>query len=482
MKWFAQHKILKLAAIFAMLVGASVAYISLQPDELTRYKEHLAAKGEELSLIKLSPPFSKEAVAYHQHFNDLVASLETTPIDPLGINVVDLGTGKLSRVAWDLPGPMRVAGNHTLTTSSNGDWAGLSRQIEASEPALSKLRDILTVAPSGSVFNQTDPYGYKSPIQFASQRKAAFFLAAAVLAGLHHDHIEAAHTNLQALIALARLRDEGGALTYHMIHAALIGFAISVTWESLQAPGWTEVQLTSLQSTWQDLNPVRGFDRTMERERAFKLVCYEVFRTNATECRQMFGFGDNGQALPKKIYQNLYLPIWANTLSKGDELRFLKSTQPMAEGIRHAITNDSYHLLRPIIGETITNIFWRESRRQRSRYPMTEMLFPSCYRTVTVLLRYETQRQMVLTAIALKRYQLKHGKLPSALTALTPEFLPSLPIDRLRGQLVTYQRRSDHRFTLRSVGDNGHDDQGTVDDLIWPEPEFLTDSPLSSGQ
>jgi hypothetical protein len=89
---------------------------------------------------------------------------------------------------------------------------------------------------------------------------------------------------------------------------------------------------------------------------------------------------------------------------------------------------------------------------------------------------------MALTAIALKRYQLKRGKLPADLPALTPEFLASLPIDHLSGQLVIYQRLSDHRFTLRSAGDNRRDDHGNDDALVWPEPELLTDSPPSSGQ
>src|SRR5687768_16452965 len=50
MKWFAQRKTLKLAAIFAVFLAAGSAYVLLQPDELARYKARLAAHGEELSL------------------------------------------------------------------------------------------------------------------------------------------------------------------------------------------------------------------------------------------------------------------------------------------------------------------------------------------------------------------------------------------------------------------------------------------------
>jgi len=52
----------------------------------------------------------------------------------------------------------------------------------------------------------------------------------------------------------------------------------------------------------------------------------------------------------------------------------------------------------------------------------------------------------------------------------------------LNGQPLTYQRHSDHRFTLRSVGNNERDDQGVDDDIIWPEPDWSIDSSPSSNR
>ena len=102
---------------------------------------------------------------------------------------------------------------------------------------------------------------------------------------------------------------------------------------------------------------------------------------------------------------------------------------------------------------------------------MAAMVVPNWEKAATSLLRYETQRQMVLTAIALKRYQIMKGDLPEKLSALVPDLLPSLPTDYMTGGQLTYHRLSDKLFTLRSVGVNERDDQGADDDLIWPEPE-----------
>ena len=79
---------------------------------------------------------------------------------------------------------------------------------------------------------------------------------------------------------------------------------------------------------------------------------------------------------------------------------------------------------------------------------------------------------MVITALALKRHQLKHGKLPADLSALVPDCLPAPPGDFLSGAPLIYERLSDEQFTLRSFGENGKDDQGTGDDLLWPAARF----------
>jgi hypothetical protein len=75
------------------------------------------------------------------------------------------------------------------------------------------------------------------------------------------------------------------------------------------------------------------------------------------------------------------------------------------------------------------------------------------------VMKMEMGRRVVVTAIALKRYQLKHGKYPVALDALTPQFLSTVPRD-LDGKSLRYQRNVDGSFTLYSIGDNGVDNGG----------------------
>ena len=71
-----------------------------------------------------------------------------------------------------------------------------------------------------------------------------------------------------------------------------------------------------------------------------------------------------------------------------------------------------------------------------------------------------TLHEMVITAIALKRYELRHGRPPASLAALVPDFLPAPPSDLMDGQPLRYRLNSDGSFLLYSVGEDGQDGEG----------------------
>ena len=164
MNWFAQRKTLKLAAIFAVLVGAGIAYVSLQPDELARYKARLAASGEELSLIKLSPPCSKQAAEYHQQLSDVAARLVFSPIPPSDIAMMTKATNGLARPAWTQPTP---------TIPTRGTWEDFALQMDASEPALAELRRLLGAPLRGNTYDPADPLKVVPKFDFIARRKTA---------------------------------------------------------------------------------------------------------------------------------------------------------------------------------------------------------------------------------------------------------------------------------------------------------------------
>ena len=104
------------------------------------------------------------------------------------------------------------------------------------------------------------------------------------------------------------------------------------------------------------------------------------------------------------------------------------------------------------------------------------------------VLTMETAKQMAITAIALKRYQLINGNYPASLAALVPQFLPAVPRDPADGNPLRYQQTG-KTFLLYSIGDNFVDDGGDPTpanslpsfawqrgrDWVWPQPPSLQD-------
>jgi hypothetical protein len=108
--------------------------------------------------------------------------------------------------------------------------------------------------------------------------------------------------------------------------------------------------------------------------------------------------------------------------------------------------------------------------------------------TLRKTMRIETTRNTVITAIALKHYELQYHQLPNTLDKLVPAFLKSVPTDYMDGQSLRYRRYPDGTLLLYSVGENGKDDGGNpafpkyvqssnyywqnseVLDWVWPQP------------
>jgi hypothetical protein len=100
------------------------------------------------------------------------------------------------------------------------------------------------------------------------------------------------------------------------------------------------------------------------------------------------------------------------------------------------------------------------SKKTRSRL-MTDMLaatlLPAVAKANAAQDRIKTQTGLIRLSAALAVYRAEHGAYPDSLAALTPDILPSLPVDSYHGAEFIYARNA-AGFLLYSVGENGVDD------------------------
>ena len=101
---------------------------------------------------------------------------------------------------------------------------------------------------------------------------------------------------------------------------------------------------------------------------------------------------------------------------------------------------------------------------------LCELLEPSLDGTFARKVRSDVSLQATRTILALRAYQLIHGRLPENLDALVPEFLDKIPVDAFNGQPLHY---SAEKKIVYSVGKNLKDDGGDDRSNAAPEQNHL---------
>ena len=92
--------------------------------------------------------------------------------------------------------------------------------------------------------------------------------------------------------------------------------------------------------------------------------------------------------------------------------------------------------------------------------------------------RHQATRRQLIVMMALELYKRKHGELPGQLKTLTPEFMPTVPLDPFNDsdtEGVLKYRRNGESYLLYSLGFNGKDDGGCNDELNYASPSDKTD-------
>ncbi len=105
-----------------------------------------------------------------------------------------------------------------------------------------------------------------------------------------------------------------------------------------------------------------------------------------------------------------------------------------------------------------------------------KMLLPAFENAFEKAVQTQHHVELAKVAVALERFYLTHQSYPETLAALSPNWLPSPPMDPMTQEPWNYQRLETTGFLLYSVGKNGIDNSGvqprkkdtnTKDDLGW---------------
>jgi hypothetical protein len=455
-----------------------------------RFKAQLRAQGEKLSIAELVPRLPEAGANGASEFLAAQARLSAMPhqIQPTAMRGVRPGR---ARIAWQQP--------VLPTDQSSNVWPELRACVAKNSTALGNLRAALRQPVLQFQVNYHQ--GFSTPLRHLAQLKSASqTLSCSMLLALRDQRTDEAFEDLRAMVALpARHRDEPFMIS-QLVRYAIVAIAASATWEALHYPHWRDEQLAQLQAAWEEVDVLRGLDASLSMERACVLEEYPKCRDSLKRFDQLGSVGgvasnpfedvaEIGATMlenPAQGFEALVerFPrrwVWKWWNGYEDEIWFLQSHQRQLNAARRFATHEPFVPLREEVRAESVRLGDPPKQFILARLLGADLYFKQAEKAAVA----ETQRRLVLTAIALRRFERRHGKPAASLSALMPEFLPDVPRDPMDGQPLRYQPTDGHSFVLYSVGSDGQDGGGDVrppnptsksfwwtaaTDWVWPAP------------
>ncbi len=483
-----------------------VAHV-LPATKVERYKNWLRSKGEKLEIGEVLPvpvPATNNGAALARSAFALYdeSGMEWTN-QPAAMRMIAKDKAIVSWAQPDVRG-------YDFTNS----WKNIQAAAAANRAAMELLRqasDYPTMDFQPAYEKTVDMMlPYLSSLKYGVQE-----LCAAAICDLHDNNTFSATTNLGTALALIHGSHDERTLISQLVCDAMASIAAQANWELLQATNLTDAELAFLQKGWEQLEFVQGMEAAFLMERAGNEATIKKMRSSGTYFNHVtsafsFAAPDSStsenepegffQVASKKIWRAGSVTMWRISWTYSDELLALKQDQAVLEALREINTNQFFY---PAYGNLQKELFpspdflaspgeyydeFLAAMANDNLHNMFSGFAGALHSAIRKVMAADTCKRIVLTAIALKRFQLKHGIYPEKLSELAPDFLPTLPLDAVDGQPLRYRRNADGTFLLYSVGDNGTDDGGdpslpaditttyynwldTRDrDWVWPQP------------
>jgi hypothetical protein len=465
--------------LLAWLLGRhSAAGISLR-----QYRAGLLAKGERLTFSALTGASVAGTNDTQSILTNAVSAISSTKLDPSMLTPREYVSAGRARVLWRLDTPV-AGGGYGQGRAPQGTWNEFAAEVDQARLPLAALRQALK-SPESDAGPLTSANFVTHRINFVAVRRAAQWLMGASLCELHQGHLEESLADLEALAGLAQMDHDEYTLVAQMIRVAVTGLGTATTWELLQAPGWTEPQLLRMQRAWEKVDLLDGVERAALGERAIGEEVWAQLRSpdHGRRWNKVVLAASGKRSLEDILGDWVLLPAYRMTCMDRDELFHLQTTQQALEAVRALQRHQPWAQSRASLDKIIGRINRIANSPQRYRYLYSLVMIPNFLRAAEAATKREGERQLTITAIALKRYELREHHLPENLSELVPNYLPQLSYDPMSGNALCYHLKPDGTFLLYSVGEDGHDDRGDPRvtsghkpglwegrDAVWPAP------------
>lgn len=498
--------------------------------KLARVREDMARRGQIAEFKNLLPAPPNGLADFTNRFARLGLTNSNLHGRPGQVAVLP---GKAARGS-QAPRPAEWSGNSVRFTNGmariaahsakpDATWEFLATQVDAERPALLELRQLMREPPpilSGDYLESVR--SLRIPNSGNRVRSAAHALKASAVVNLHRADLAAAEQDLVAMAGLVRMNSKDPTMVGQMMRVFVADLGVDALWDAAQADGWTVARLERIQHSWEMEPLVSGAARGAQAERLAKVERYEGLRrmtyrewqARCVEIRTRFG---GMVVLPSVLVEAwreyIFHPAWKFAWAEQEEALWLEHSDDAAVDLQDRLRKKSFANINwgkaktgrladsrfyfelPLAespGEIVSPGEHREPRLERLPWAREFVEFwlrhdfqPPDFSTGLVrAAQAENMRLMAVTALAIKRRQLRVGGLPERLAELVPEFLAETPVDWFDGKPLRYRPNAGGGYTLYSVGQDGVDNGGDPEprdpngsfrgpesgrDLVWPQ-------------
>ena len=304
-------------------------------------------------------------------------------------------------------------------------------------------------------------------------------LAVRAVIAMHQDNTNVVFTNILAVSRMVTGWTPEPFEVAHVVRFACAGIAQQVIWEWMQTDHCNEAGLAALQREWESVKFFDGLAATAELSCASMVGMCQATRSQSYSVN-IGGWGSVLRGIPSSPadgLRNLWQAIrgyrqhvhYQNNGSYEDEKALLLYYRDRSEELKRALQCSSWSEMRSVPGATNIVVF-RGAKVSRigPRMNLKQLTagFHAQGRSLMAgAAEAEVRRRLIVTAIALKRFALRHEVYPQSLRELVPAFVPNIPVDFMDGKGLRYGRHEDGRYLLYSVGLDCVDDGGTTPNL-----------------
>jgi hypothetical protein len=351
-------------------------------------------------------------------------------------------------------------------------WEQVGQDLERNRGVLKELRETVRSPELRYPINYRG-VGTLLP-HLSRQRAAAQWLSASALHRIRTKDVSGAIDDIESIVMLAGLTEHEPILISQLVRNALVEIAVHNCWPLLQHDA-SNAELVRLQQIFSNIDTIDPIILGMQGERAMRRDTFDMIRSEQIKLENLVGatalFADGGEtpgALDKVPYademkgafrEQVIYPTWRHVFSYEDQHHASEEMQQIIDATRAAKEARSAATLKLL--EAILNEKGKPGGDYESwRYFLTGLLVPGTSKAGTRAFRAQTHCEIIVAAVALKRYHMRHKKYPNSLDELVPEFVPRVPLDWMDGKPLRYRVDGD-QFVLWSVGPNGRDDRGS---------------------